>query len=207
MKTSAAQFPPQPTHPGAVALVIEAYASVVGDRSAVYVSSPLTTGERSRRWHDRDPKARAAVAEADSESFKTDVLVPNRRDAAKFVASLRANENRVVIDPGALGDIAGWTQSDYRFLWARVIERYCSRVVFREGWQHSDGCAWELLSAYLAGCSLLNEDLKPLQIGEAETLLERATSTPDSTERSDFRIAVVASLQESRIRREWHDPS
>ena len=38
-------------------------------------------------------------------------------------------------------------QDDYRRLWAGVIERYVTLVVFVDGWAYSDGCAFEFFVA------------------------------------------------------------
>jgi hypothetical protein len=171
---------------------------------AWYVSSPLTTGERSQEWRRRNTEQLDGEAGQTSESFNREVLALNREDAARFVEGIRAQGHAIVIDPTGLADIPGWTQSDYRILWGRVIERYVATVVFRNGWQHSNGCAWELLTAYIAGCTLLQEDLSPLNIEEAQTRLRAASSALGERPASAFLTAVLNALDENRRKREWH---
>src|SRR4051794_16481374 len=109
-------------------MLLEAFASVIDDRMAIYVSSPLTTGARAFEWHRNHAAAR---------SFAEDVIEPNREEAAAFARGLRQATARVVIDPTAMGDLPGWEQRDFRYFWGRVIVGYCSEVVFRDGWQFS----------------------------------------------------------------------
>jgi len=205
MHDSGIEFPPQSGHPEGVGLLVEAYACVVSGRTAWYVSSPLTSGKRSREWRRRNAERVGAAAALTSENFTRDVLAPNRKDAARFVETLRARQNQVVIDPVALADIPDWKQSDYQVLWARVIERYVATVVFREGWQVSNGCAWELLTAYLADCRLLREDLSPLEMPTAQALLETTVSAPDGS--PAFLVAVLDALKHNRRNREWRAPN
>src|SRR5439155_20429436 len=100
----------------------------------------------------------------------------------------------VVIDPTALGDMPDWSQSDYRVLWARVLQSYVSTVVFRDGWQYSNGCAWELLNSYLNNCALLREDLTPLDIQQARSLLAEAVSAGGDRPDTAFLASVLAML-------------
>src|SRR2546423_66959 len=136
MSQSRGEFPPQARRADEVALVAEGFASVVSDHAAWYVSSPLTSGELAdqwlRRYHNKNDVARQSIAN----SFENEVLERNRRDAAAFVEALRAREHRVVIDPTALGALPDWAQSDYRALWAAVIQKYVATIVFRDGWQY-----------------------------------------------------------------------
>jgi len=201
------EFPPKAGHPHEIAQLSEAFACTVSGRTAWYVSSPLTSGERSLEWRRRYSEHGAKATAQLSESFRRDVLALNRGDAARFVEGLRARTTQVVINPSALADIPHWTQSDYRVLWASVIERYVSTVVFRDGWQHSNGCAWELLTAYVADRRLLREDLSPLGIAEAQTLVETAISAVGERQATAFLVAVFDALNDNRKDREWHASS
>jgi hypothetical protein len=203
MNESGSEFPPKAQRPDQVALLAEAFASVAIGRTAWYVSSPLTSGKRSFEWQ-RANKELGDSSQLLSEDFKQQVLSRNRTDAARFVDSLRARERSVVIDPTGLADIPGWTQSDYRVLWAEVIRRYVSTVVFRDGWQHSNGCAWEFLTASLADCVLLREDLSRLSAAEARSELEEAAAELRQTGGSIFLVAVLNALDEAGMDKKWH---
>ncbi|SRR6266705_68480 len=172
------QFPPQPGHPSEINGMVEAFASVVEGRTAWYVSSPLTTGRRAFEWHTRNGSASADGRDRQgargSGSFLSEVVEPNRAQAAKYVRDLRARAGQVVIDPTALEDIPGWNQDDYRHFWGRVIEGFAGTVIFREGWEYSSGCAYEFLVARKSAAATLKEDLEPLDFGVARSLIERA---------------------------------
>lgn len=163
------------SHSHEVDILVEVFASLVEGRSAVYVSSPLTTGQRAFEWHlSRLSISEHPSSEHATDSFRRDVIEPNREQAARFVLDLRRTTGGGVIDPTAVGDFPGWTQADYRVLWARVIEQYAEAVVFRDGWQYSSGCAYEFLAAFRSGTRLLREDLSPLAVEYGHALVEQA---------------------------------
>ncbi len=173
-------FPPVTTHEREVEALLNILASVVVGRSAVYVSAPITSGKRLARWVgsrnvEFDPSHPDNHAD-----FEREVLEPNCEHAQEIISNLRKKFPNTVIDPTALKDIDGWTQNDYRYLWAKVIEEYATTVVFIDGWQYSNGCSYEFLVSYQSAkdhCPLvLNEDLKPLTL-EQGLILIRAAST------------------------------
>ena len=199
-------FPPKAKRPEEVAILIESFACVTDARNLWYVSSPLTSGERSLQWRRAVPNQLDDLSALVSENFRRDVVDVNRIDAAKFVQGLRAQHQSVVIDPTALADIPNWTQSDYRVFWARVIEEYVETIVFRDGWQHSNGCAWEFLTAYLANCKLLREDLTPLAVREGQSLLEGAVAAASQGPMSGFLVSVLEALNNQGQDAKWHAP-
>jgi hypothetical protein len=157
------EFPPKPQQHTEIAAALAAFGSVMHGRAATYVSSPLTTGQRAFEWHQQNGSA-DATSEAGSEAmFRDDVIAGNRQQAARYVERLR-RRRAIVIDPTALADLPGWTQSDYRFFWGRVIEEYAETVVFRRGWEYSSGCAYEFLVATRSGRESLDEELNPLTV-------------------------------------------
>jgi hypothetical protein len=171
-------FPPATTHEREVEALLNILNSVIVGRSAVYVSAPITSGRRLAQWIgsrniEFDPSHPENYAE-----FQREVLEPNCAHAQDIISKLRKEFSTVVIDPTALKDIDGWTQDDYRYLWARVIKRYATTVVFIDGWQYSNGCSYEFLVSYQSAedhCPLvLNENLKPLTIDQGLTLIRTA---------------------------------
>lgn len=151
-------FPPTPTHGRDVEIMLEVFASVIDGRTAFYVSSPFTTGQRASRWMASNGPS------TDAPDFRESVLEANRTHAAAYVSSLRNKVDAPVIAPTALADIDGWTQSDYRFFWGQVIERFVETVTFIDGWAHSSGCAYEFLVAQRCGVRTLAEDWTPLSL-------------------------------------------
>ena len=141
-------------------------ASVVVGRSAVYVSAPITSGKRLARWVGSRNVEFDPSHPDNYEDFQREVLEPNCEHAQNIIGDLRKKFPNVLIDPTALKDIDGWTQDDYRYLWAKVIEQYATTVVFIDGWQYSNGCSYEFLVSYQSAsdhCPLvLDENLKPL---------------------------------------------
>lgn len=177
-------------------MLLEALGSVTERRAAIYVSSPLTTGVRAFEWHRRCTQA---SGDGQTDTFQSDVIEPNREEAARFARQLRATSNKVVIDPTAMGDLEGWTQSDYRFFWGRVIEEYCNEVVLRDGWQFSSGCSYEYLVGWETGATLLREDMTPLTKTDAKQLLATAiVETEAHGTSADFLRAVMGALAERR---------
>lgn len=173
-------FPPITTHEDEVNALLNMLGCVIVERSAVYVSAPITSGRRLAQWLttrnvEFDPSHTESAAE-----FQREVLEPNCKHARDIISNLRKQFPNVVIDPTALKDIDGWTQDDYRYLWAKVIEQYATTVVFIDGWQYSNGCSYEFLVAYQSSndhCPLvLSENLKPLTLEQGLTLIRAAIS-------------------------------
>jgi hypothetical protein len=163
-----AAFPPAAEQHDEIQALLEGFASVVDGRTALYVSSPLTTGQLAADWHAENGAGRSP------EHFRTEVVEPNRRAAARYVRELREATKRVVVDPTAVEDLPGWKQADYHVFWGKVIERYAETVVFRSGWQYSNGCAYELVVAHRSGATVLDESLAPLGVADGVKLLTAA---------------------------------
>ncbi len=203
MNEPSVEFPPQALHPEQVGLLTDAFRTIASGRIVWYVSSPLTSGKRSIEWLMATQQPVGDPSELLSEDFKRTVLAVNRTDAASFVESLREREHRIVIDPTALPELPGWTQADYRVLWAAVIKRYVATVVFRDGWEYSNGCAWELLTAYVSNCRLLRENLSPLSVPEAKAMVEDAVAEPRTDSGGTFLKSVLTALTQAVMDNEW----
>jgi hypothetical protein len=153
--------------------LLSVYRTTVAGRSATYVSTPLTTGERLSDWlHQSTPKPEKGV-EYDEQLRKL-VIEPNRQAAAQFVARLRRGVNVVVIDPTALPDMPGWSQEDYHSFWGQVIERYASKVVFMDGWNYSSGCTYEFLVAHASHARVLDQAMRPLSRSKGREMIRTA---------------------------------
>lgn len=169
-------FPPATKRERDIELLLNILGSVVIDRSAVYVSTPITSGQRFAHWSsNRDIEYDLSHPETFLE-FKREVLDPNSEHARAIIKDLRRLLSRLLIDPTALKDIEGWVQDDYRVLWAKVIELYSDTVVFLDGWQYSNGCAYEfLISNRVTPCpSILDERLQPLTLEDGTRLVKLA---------------------------------
>jgi len=169
-------FPPETNREHEIESLLNLLGSVIVDRAAVYVSTPITSGRRfvdwSRRRHLEPDLSHAAT----HQEFVREVLEPNNEHARTIIKQLRSMFPRALIDPTALKDIEGWVQDDYRSLWAKVIEQYADTVVFLDGWHYSNGCAYEFLIANSLEPppSILTETLARLKLEEGIHLVKSA---------------------------------
>jgi hypothetical protein len=170
------KFPPNSTRQREIDSLLNMLGTVIADRSAVYVSTPITSGQRFAEWSStRDVEFDLSHPETYLE-FKREVLDPNSEHARGIIENLRGLFSRALIDPTALMDIVDWTQDDYRVLWGRVIELYAQTVVFLDGWQFSNGCTYEFFVAnrMTPKPAILSENLQPLPLEEGISLLNKA---------------------------------
>jgi hypothetical protein len=140
--------------------LLEFLACVVEDRQAIYVSTPITTGLRYLQW-----LARHAPGSADRDAaFEWEVITPNTAHGRELVRRIRDHFPRAaVIDPTAVS-LPGWEQGEYHELWAQVIHRYARLVVCGDGWEYSNGCAYEFLTASCAYVEVVDERYEPITV-------------------------------------------
>jgi hypothetical protein len=164
---------PQPADPIRVEAAAELLASVIEDKSATYVSVPITSGRRFLEWY----KTRGAQLEPNSREWRDELLQsvirPNSEAVASRVAELRKLAGTVLINPAAFNR-PDWTQDDYRYFWGYVIERFVNKVVFFDGWQFSSGCGYEFLNCIRSGIAAFAEDGAQLDRDEGCKLIEAA---------------------------------
>jgi hypothetical protein len=164
---------PQPADPIRIEAVAELLASVIEDKSAIYLSVPITSGRRFIEWF----KARGVRLEPNSKEYKRELLQsvihPNCEDVASRVAELRKITKAVVINPAAFNR-PDWNQDDYRYFWGYIIERFVERVVFKDDWQFSSGCGYEFLRCIRSQIAACAENGKELRVKDGLTLIEQA---------------------------------
>jgi hypothetical protein len=160
-------IPPEPSDPLVVGAMLSVFSTVLTRNSAIYVSSPLTTGKRARLWREDGDTSY-------EEFLATHVVAPNRKAAADFVALLRDGTSKPVIDPTALDDVEGWDQGDYLYFWGNVISRFAERVVLRDGWEFSRGCSYEFAVARRMNIQCVREDGSPLSLADGVGLIRLA---------------------------------
>jgi hypothetical protein len=169
-------FPPHASHPADIALALNALASAIDGRSALYVSAPITTGRRFVQWLETDgAKLRRGTPEYEAQHMRQ-VVEPNVQAVRPVIAAIRAGTRQVVIDPTAFADVPGWTQEDYRPFWAHVIERFADTVVFLDGWAYSEGSCYEWLVASRSGARTLDAQGRPLSRDAALEQMRRAAA-------------------------------
>jgi hypothetical protein len=146
----------------------------VGGGGATYLSAPITSGKRFSDWHARSNGDVSLSRPGRREEFEREVVAPNRERVRELVAELRRTCAGALIDPTALADLPNWTQDDYRVFWSRVIETFAGRVVLVDGWQYSNGCSYEFLTALRKRIPAFDERQRPLPPAEGLRLLRAA---------------------------------
>lgn len=139
---------------------------------AIYVSTPITNGERLLGWlRGVSPELKADVASYEAQ-LREQVIAPNCADGTQFANKVRNDTGREVIDPAPFM-VPGWTQEEYLDLWEQVIVQYASEVRFNDGWAYSNGCAQEYLIATKAGVPRYDSSGQPLSVSQACSLLQK----------------------------------
>ena len=153
----------------------------VEKNSAVYISTPITTGELLITWHENAPDSRPKEAALDPAELRSKVIEQNLATVVPLVQRVRAHFDPVrVIEPVSMGEVPDWEQGDYHAFWCAVVERYANTVVLNDGWHLSNGCATEFATAVLAEHSILDHNLVPLLVHQALNLLKESTERLDA---------------------------
>ena len=167
------ELPLQPGDRQRIDVVADLLRSTISGRTALYVAIPVTTGKRFVEWYAKSGRKFDPASREYREEHYRNVIQLNVADARDFIAELRRERGRVVIDPSAF-ERPEWDQGEYRYFWGKVIERYADTVIFRDGWEYSEGCAFEFLTATRHNVTVLSEDSAPLQRKAGVDLLSRA---------------------------------
>jgi hypothetical protein len=187
-------FPPQTSRIAEIEAFVELLRGVMSNRSATYVSAPITSGRRFVEWYARRRHHRVSSEEYLREHSEQ-VIGPNRSSAVALVNRAREIADGPVIDPTAVTNIEGWTQGDYRTAWARVIEEFAKAVVFSSGWEFSNGCSYEFLVATKAGIQTLDDSWRPIDASAALSLLRSAINELSSRQLpAEFLCGIIADL-------------
>src|SRR5208337_823512 len=168
-------FPPQTSRGAEIEALVEMLRGVFPDRVALYVSAPITSGQRFVDWYGRNPNLAGLKEEQFRREHHNQVVAPNLIAANALIKRIRGIDSGPVIDPTAVGGIEGWTQGDYRTAWARIIEEFVRAVVFTDGWEFSNGCCYEFLVATKAGIETLDESCRPITLVAGVSLVRHAT--------------------------------
>ena len=189
-------FPPQPKKVKDIELILTGVKIAVNGRNVVYISLPITTGKRFWNWHvDSGDSLRISDC-AYLREHQKNVVVPNRGNVQRIVKVLEKKVGRDIISPTLLEDLPGWTQDDYRTLWARVLKECVNMVVFAEGWEYSNGCAYEFLIATQVGIRRVNEHLRPLRLDQG---IRKITKAIQEMQRCNITVEFLKSVRKRLI--------
>ncbi len=184
-------------HVTLIELLVGVYGTVIANRSAVYLSAPVTTGQRFVKWRASLPEdsPHAAWFEAQHQQH---VIQPNMVAAREVAQGIRMHfPNMVVIDPTALTTVPGWDQPQYRDLWRRVIEQHVAMVFFVDGWEHSEGCCYEYLVAHDNGIPTFDAKGGALTRERAIELISSAIAARRAAQiETDYIVAIRDKLRD-----------
>lgn len=190
-------FPPEPDHEHEWTALENMLGCAVDGRNADYVSTPITTGPRFMQWYRAEGYELDQKGDAYRQSHQEKVIDQNSLHARQFVERLRS-EGKIVIEPTSL-QIGHWTQSDYRYLWGKVIQRYARRVWLLDGWQYSSGCVFEFYVAVRDGIETVSERGCYVTRRKGTEMIDAAIADMQSAGQSvDFLQAALAAFREIR---------
>lgn len=189
-------FPPQSTHLPEIEVLSKFLHGVIQESNAVYVSSPITSGQRYIEWIKTHPTNRDFSGDNQTPEFISNVIEKNLGHAKTVVKKIRALfPGKILIDPTAVPDIDGWKQGDYRYAWGRVIEEFADLVVFSDDWQFSSGCIYEYLISMRGNIKVIDEKQEEITPAIALTLIRDAMETLETYDLPvDFHEAIYSEL-------------
>src|SRR5437762_3292272 len=112
-----------------IELVLSAFESSLGNRQALYLSCPITTGKRALQFWAKYPE-QATIEPVFSQEFFQEVAKPNREAAFAASERLEKLQNRPVINPAKLKVIPGWKRDHYHQMWKYIIQKHTSELAF-----------------------------------------------------------------------------
>lgn len=163
------EFPPQSNREAEIEAIVSVLDSVIERRSAYYLSTPMTTGKSSVERRDAAAVDRSVPEPLREHRRRT--TYRNHSYVRRLVHRLRRSLASPVINPMAITDLPGWTQSDYRVLSAHVIERYVHTVIFVDDWQYSLGCSYEFLVAQQTKAKTVTHNLEEVSVAQGIRLI------------------------------------
>lgn len=155
------------------AALLSALRCVVPNRSAIYLSGPITTGLAFAEWY-RSEGMTLERCGTQYDARKAEVVIrPNEEAILAAAQRVRQRERACVIEPASLR-VPLWTQRDYHSFWMSVLQEFVGRVVVIRGWDYSVGCAIEIAHAIEADIPINDLNGARLQSEEVKVALRRA---------------------------------
>lgn len=125
-------------------------------KNVTYVSVPITSGPRLYEFMDKHGFKTMAEARADHDEFLKEVIEPNMAQGVKGSDYWAEKLHGTVIAPaefdGRLYRQWGkvdWTPDDFMGMWVPLIDEKVTNMAMLDGWQYSNGCGEEYLTATL----------------------------------------------------------
>lgn len=152
--------------------ILQVYETVLERGSAIYCSTPITTGLVFAEW-----RAESGAAETDhnyAAALDYNVRRVNVQRARSIIQDLREKLRDPIIDPTSFPQLADWTKPTYLAMWQEVIRRYAHTVVMLPGWQYSAGCCVEYRTAIELGITCVSAAAQELNPKQAENWIDDA---------------------------------
>jgi hypothetical protein len=162
------------------------------ERSATYVSGPITTGRRFVEWYLRAGYAFDPSSADYRIAIREQVICANEQEILGHASLLRGTTGGVVIEPTSLR-IDKWSQADFHRFWGIVIERYCRRMVVLDGWEYSVGCVVEFRRAINGGVCVQRTSGEELSAAQGRELVRYAAADLGSLS-SDKSLVLLRTL-------------
>lgn len=141
--------------------------TIIDKNKVLYVSTPITTGERYIDWYTNIGRE-ITDSEEQKRSKQSLVIEPNIKNSCASISRIRRLTKKAVIDPTVLEDCSlNWEQGQYYEFWTHIIRKFADEIVFLDGWEYSLGCCHELITAAHKGISMFTQNLQPMTIFDA----------------------------------------
>lgn len=125
--------------------VLGIYRSIIAPNSAIYISTPITSGPIYNEWYLSDGKY--LQGDDYTLSLYENVIKPNVEETSNLTKVLILfNLETLYINPSEFF-MPTWTNEDYLTFWYLVIKEFVFEINMRNGWEYSRGCVFEFLTA------------------------------------------------------------
>lgn len=142
-------------------LLLLAFKCILDSKDAIYISGPITTGDRHLDWHIKNRQNSSEFR--NNQLHRQEVIENNIKNIELIAKSIRKISDSIVIEPASL-ELKHWIQDDYLLLWGRVIEKYVKNIVFVTNWEYSRGCVYEFYLGLINQIGLLDANMSPINI-------------------------------------------
>jgi len=166
------EYPPTSSDTTNINQLAQVYRTVVSDKSAIYISTPMTSGllyMNAFKELTEVEKKIGLTAENRSSLFKK-----NCQHARSVAAMTRLHfPTSIVINPTCV-EIKGWEQNDYLTFWRQVIIDNVQVIRFVNDWHYSNGCAYEFLIGAITNKVMIDEDENTIYPEKGRELIQAA---------------------------------
>jgi hypothetical protein len=157
----------------AIDIYVKQFASFLEDRSAVYISAPITTGQNYIEWYRKVGFNLKHDQKLYNEKHYKDVIESNLKIIRKFAHLYRIQTHDVVIEPASFEN-PGWSQHDYLYYWGSIICKYIKKIIVMDGWEYSRGCVFEYFVGKSVGIVFETQDQGKMSSEYAANLINLA---------------------------------